>query len=84
MKQGPHSEIGNGCSDPDCDGIVRRNGWTYVGIDGATRVCPSWKCDKCGAEFWSYFDTDNGDESYDFDDDDDSDDFYDDYGEDEQ
>ncbi|MBQ6357359.1 MAG: hypothetical protein IJI97_00185 [Clostridia bacterium] len=65
MKQCLHREMGNGCADPSCDGTVRRTGWTAVGIDASTVICPAWTCDRCGAKFWSYFDQDNGDESYD-------------------
>ena len=70
MNQQPHKEMtgpGLGGVTSDCDGIVRRNGWTCVDIDAHAWRVPSWKCDKCGAMFWSYFDTDNGDEGYDMD-----------------
>lgn len=47
-----------------CTGMIKRDGWCYEGIDGCTWKLPHWKCDKCGASWWSYFDTDNGDEGY--------------------
>lgn len=64
----PHSSFTREPSD--CDGMVKRDGWTTVSIDASTWICPAWKCDKCGATWWSYFDNDNGDEAYDLDDDD--------------
>lgn len=66
MKQCKHREMNNNCS-ADCDGTVKRNGWAYESIDAGTWACPAWKCDKCGAKFWSWFDVDNGDEAYDID-----------------
>ena len=65
MKQQPHCQMsgpGLGGVTTDCDGIVS--------IDAHTWRVPSWKCNKCGAEFWSYFDTDNDDEGYDTDEED--------------
>lgn len=68
MRSKKHSELkGN----PDCPGILRRNGWLNVDvIDGdddnlwkSWYKVPSWKCDVCGREFWGWSDTDNGDES---------------------
>lgn len=48
-----------------CGGIIKRTGWTAVSVDGGTVIAPAWKCDKCGMKFWSWTDSDNGDESYD-------------------
>lgn len=70
MKQQKHCEMGS--SNPrdksSCTGTVKRNGWTTVSIDGSTWLCPSWVCSECGMQWWSYFDTDNGDEGYDMED----------------
>ena len=55
-KQEPHK---------GCGGTIKRDGWCYESIDFSTWKCPHWKCDKCGEEWWSYFDTDNGDEAFD-------------------
>jgi hypothetical protein len=62
-KSGPHKTFSREPSD--CDGIVKRDGWSFVSIDAHTWSCPAWKCSKCGATWWSYFDTDNGDQGYD-------------------
>lgn len=69
MKQMLHTEMPDRCisNDHPCDGLIVRTGWTYVSIDAHTWRCPSWTCQKCGNKFWSYFDTDNGDEGYDMD-----------------
>lgn len=66
MREKPHCEIASKTSD--CNGIVKRNGWTNETIDGHLWQCPAWKCNKCGQEWWSYFDDDNGDEACDLDD----------------
>lgn len=59
-----HCDMVERCRDPNCSGMVKRDGWTYVDIDADTWRVPSWKCDKCGVSFWSYFDDDNGEEGY--------------------
>ena len=76
MKEKRHNEF----KEPvNCDGVVKRNGWTFESIDACTWSCPAWKCDKCGAEFWSWFDEDNGDEAYNTEEEDEEDEEYPDY-----
>lgn len=68
MNEKKHSKLRG---KPDCSGIVKRNGWTNVDvIDGDDNniwkswyKAPSWKCSVCGQTFWSWYDSDNGDEA---------------------
>lgn len=48
-----------------CTGMIRRDGWCYQDINAHAWKLPHWKCDKCGAMWWSYFDTDSGDKGHD-------------------
>jgi hypothetical protein len=65
MKQQKHCEMDGRDAGSTCTGTVKRNGWCWQSIDGHSWCCVAWKCDKCGKQWWSWRDEDNGDRSYD-------------------
>lgn len=62
MRQMPCHELDDGVQfeSKGCSGIVKRDGYTTVVIDGCTWLVCAWKCDRCGRQVWSYFDDDLG------------------------